>query len=217
MGRLHDAAASGNVEEVEQCIEEGEDLDSIKRDSRGNARKFYTALHLAAMYDHPRVIAKLIKGGCDIHPVDISGRTPLHKAAFFGRMMAAKKLIQLGANLHALDDNGVTPLHAALLPSEYFGGKTRTQTKNTAGALISAGANLDAEDYYGETPMDLIRKEELLSYFVKEGMFPENEANRCAIEVLQSQITRKEEMMEKIKVDLEEMRQKLSELKSSSD
>ena len=35
MGRLHDAAASGNVEEVEQCIEEGEDLDSIKRDSRG--------------------------------------------------------------------------------------------------------------------------------------------------------------------------------------
>ena len=29
--------------------------------------------------------------------------------------------------------------------------------------------------------MDLIRKEELLSYFVKEGMFPENEANRCAI------------------------------------
>ena len=37
------------------------------------------------------------------------------------------------------------------------------------------------------------------------------------LEVLQSQITRKEEMMEKIKVDLEEMRQKLSELKSSSD
>lgn len=215
MGRLHDAAASGDVEEVEQSILEEDDLNSIRRDSRGNGGKFYTALHISAMHDHPKVIAKLIKAGCDIHPVDVSGRTPLHKAAFFGRIMAAKKLIQLGADIHARDDNGLTPLHAALTPSEYFGGKTVTQTKQTAGALISAGSHLHAEDDYGETPMDLIRKERLLSYFVKKGMFPDNEAKTCEKEVLQSQIKRKEEMMEKMKEELDQLRQKYSQLESS--
>ena len=83
----------------------------------------------------------------EVHPRTINGWTPLHHAAFNSQEKAVKLLIDTGgARVDSLTNEAFTPLHyaAAVLSPE------------CCGALIDRHANVNAINYYNETPFDCV-------------------------------------------------------------
>ena len=64
-------------------------------------------------------------------------------------------LVERGANLELADGNGVTPLINAILNASVFRTNRagRSDHLTIAGFLLDAGANVNAQDWYGETPL----------------------------------------------------------------
>ena len=95
--------------------------------------------------DPTRLLA-LLAEGADLEGRDGGGRTPLLVAAAGGHAEALELLLAAGASLAARDASGRTALHHAAL-----GGDATT----AALALIEAGADVDASDDVGATPLAL--------------------------------------------------------------
>ena len=68
------------------------------------------------------------------------GSTPLHEAASHGQTAAVEELLQYNANTNARRDADITPLHWA-------------GNAAIARMLVAAGAQLEAVDAYGRTPL----------------------------------------------------------------
>ncbi len=67
-------------------------------------------LHMAAYYNHPDIIAYLVKEkGMDVNGADKSGWTPLHHAAERNAIGASTKLLDLGANASLKNAEGQRP------------------------------------------------------------------------------------------------------------
>ncbi len=77
----------------------------------------FTALHLAAFFAQPEVVALLIERGADPNSVakNLSAVTPLHSAAAGRSPDALRLLLMHGANPNARQQGGFTALHAAAL------------------------------------------------------------------------------------------------------
>jgi ankyrin repeat protein len=73
---------------------------------------------------------------------DYMERTPLHLAAAFGTADEVKWLLEKGANVNTRSYNMLTPLHV-------------TRDGKTAAMLIRAGADLNAVDAVGNTPLQM--------------------------------------------------------------
>jgi ankyrin repeat protein len=82
-------------------------------------------------------------------------KTALLYAARGGDLAATKLLVEHGAQVELADGNGVPPLLEAILNASAFRVKREGQTDHlaVANALLDAGANVDAMDWYGETPL----------------------------------------------------------------
>lgn len=76
-GSLHDAAKTGDVDQVKQLITEGANVNAA--DTTG-----ITPLHSAAVGDHIAVAELLIAKGADVNAKTDNGVTPLHLATFWG-------------------------------------------------------------------------------------------------------------------------------------
>ena len=137
-GPLHDAAAAGNVEQIQELIAAGADIDE-RAGRRGTPLMFAiskgqhdaavaliaagadvdrktrsgTALHIAALKDDQAMIDALAGAGADIEVASSDGLTPLHFAASVGKVKAAQALVALGANVLAKGFEGQTPLGLA--------------------------------------------------------------------------------------------------------
>ena len=121
----------------------------------------------------------LIAHGADVNAKDKYGATPLHKAAT--NEMAAL-LIAHGADVNAQETlNGSTPLHEAV---SYVGqgkrGNVRGEItpmdvavaqdkKETAELLIAHGADVNAKDKYGATPLHKAATNEMAELLIKHG------------------------------------------------
>jgi len=105
-GPLHDAVKAGDVAQVRQLIEQGED---VNRDYP----RLGTPLHQAAMGGTREMAELLIAEGADVDVVSYRWGTPLKAAASRGNEAVAAALIAHGADVEAGDDHGLTPLHAA--------------------------------------------------------------------------------------------------------
>lgn len=149
---LHDAAAKGDVEQVERLIARGFDPNNtfdprIPRDCMKD--NSYTALHLVALNgwtekdSYIKITNLLIGAGANLNIPDSDGRTPLAKAVICGANKIAKLLIDAGAKLDVRDNDGYTPLHNAA----NYG-----NTKST-NLLIEAGVDLNVETGCGCTPL----------------------------------------------------------------
>jgi ankyrin repeat protein len=95
------------------------------------------ALHLTHSED---VAMALIDCGADIDARNKQGRTPLLTAVMEGRHEIVRLLLSKGAKLDAMDDEGDTTLHL-------------TWSKDIAMAVIDCGADIEARNKQGRTPL----------------------------------------------------------------
>jgi ankyrin repeat protein len=81
-------------------------------------------------------------------------KTPLLYATRTGDLESTRLLVAAGADLEQTDANGVTPLLNAILNATVASKPgVATQHIDTALFLIERGANINASDWYGETPL----------------------------------------------------------------
>ena len=137
-------------------------------------------LHAAAWWNGPEAAALLLDRDADVEARDEGyGATPLHWAAGGGRTAVAALLLDAGADLEARDEVGWTPLHWAAgfsrfwlvhmeidraveppspdvvppLPTPFMFG--REGFLEVTRLLLDRGADLEARNGDGHTPLDL--------------------------------------------------------------
>ncbi len=106
-GALHDAAKSGDLEQVQLLIVQGADVN-------GKAIRDETPLIIASLAGNGEIVNYLLQRGGDINARNSSGMTALHAAAYAGHTDIVLLLITKGAGVNdASNRYGVTPLHVA--------------------------------------------------------------------------------------------------------
>lgn len=135
---LMSAVSCGHEEIVKYLLSLGADCNSTNAQNR-------IALHYAASKGRAAIIKLLIEAGSQTNVKDVIGSLPLHRAAGAGRAEALRELLQHTARplINARDASGATPLLLAAA-----GG-------HQAAAILLAGkgADVEAEDKDGETPL----------------------------------------------------------------
>jgi len=134
-GPLHEAAGSGDVDEVRRLLAEGEDI--------GEVEALGTPLHWAAIKGRLAVAEILVAEGAKVdEPAGVLRFTPLHMAALGGSSDLAALLVASGAEIDGGNAKGNTPLHLAASSGHIA----------VAEMLIAAGADLNAPNNFDDTP-----------------------------------------------------------------
>jgi ankyrin repeat protein len=117
----------------------------------------------AAMANNLPEVRRLLSVGADVNTTDRRGRTPLQWASLYGHVQVFKELVEHGADIEAKDNHGWTPLHWAcgkghlpvvielLYPNDSNGTTTTILGKRKS----RGGANIEAKDNDGDTPLHL--------------------------------------------------------------
>jgi uncharacterized protein len=97
----------------------------------------------------PRAVAALLRRGVDVNGRDDDGLTPLLEAVQFQSVAVVRQLLAAGADATARESCfGFTALH-------YLASKECPATAAKVRLLVEAGADLEAADKYGCTPLRL--------------------------------------------------------------
>jgi len=131
------AAYHGAVNAIDYLHDHGASLET--RNDRGE-----TPLITAAQEDQPAAITRLVKRGAKVDGIDNAGATALFHAALQSHPNSVRTLLDLGADANASTRFGMSVLAAAV---ESDGGVEMVNL------LISHGANVDAADTDGVTPL----------------------------------------------------------------
>jgi pectate lyase len=137
---LHDAAASGDVQELKALISRGVDVNIRERDVSA-------PLHRAAQHGHVQFVEILLAEGADIDAGDYTGATPLYYAVEKGYKDVAELLLANGVDVNARNAAGDTPLH--------YAARSRNAGRDVIELLIARGANVNAKNKDGQTPTDI--------------------------------------------------------------
>ena len=136
---IHGAANRGNIEAVKQHLNAGTDVNA--KNEFGSA-----PLHYAAVNDHKEIIELLIANGADMNARDNGGFTPLDNLV--GLDMAEGETADLLRKHGGMTGEklklGTTLLHIA----------AKEGKMETIELLIASGADVNAKDKNGETPLD---------------------------------------------------------------
>jgi ankyrin repeat protein len=121
-----------------------------------------TPMHVAVLSGHPNIVKKLLskQNKDDIDVKTAFGETALHIAAARGDSAIVDLLISNNADVSACNDSGMTPLHLACLPLYLHRQSPSPATfpqshRDCMKQLCYAGADIDVEDKWGVSPMDL--------------------------------------------------------------
>ncbi len=101
------AAATGNVEAIEQHIAAGADLNA--KGPNGS-----TPLIMAAVYGQTEAVRLLVKNGAELEARNNQGATALLTASFFCYPEIVKLLLDNGAEVNAQNSIGQTPLDTVM-------------------------------------------------------------------------------------------------------
>lgn len=109
----------------------------------------FVSLNESVAYNDKEAFMKLINEGCDVNERDYTNNAALWCACEFGRYEMAKVLLEHNAEIEARDTFGCTPLFRAV-----FHFKLVPDGKLIK-LLVDAGADVNAENYYGVSPISL--------------------------------------------------------------
>jgi ankyrin repeat protein len=111
---LHHAVIDGNLERVQELVEQGISINLADRDG-------WTPLHFAAQNNDAETARFLLDSGAAVDPRDRYGNTPLFTAVFNsrGRGELIELLRQRGADVGAENTSGVSPVSLARSIANY--------------------------------------------------------------------------------------------------
>lgn len=141
------ACGSGHLALVEELLARGADPSHA-------ATSGASCLSAALSMRHDAVVQLLLARGASPDQALPGGITPLMVAAALGVSKGLQLLLAHGADAHAADADGGTALHAAA----QFGFSTRDRLRAVTlwDALLAAGAEIDAINGSGHTPLLLL-------------------------------------------------------------
>jgi ankyrin repeat domain-containing protein 50 len=169
---LHWAASAGYLACVQLLISKGCNVSA--KTASGE-----TPLHIAAFRGNTAVAELLVDNGSNINSLSNSGQSPLYTASFSGAEATVRLLLNKGANVDARGSYGATPLIGAAIrghtpiagillehgadidASHGYDGKTALHRAaqgghlDTVRLLLRKGANIEARDDEGNTPLRL--------------------------------------------------------------
>ncbi|XP_060695559.1 palmitoyltransferase ZDHHC17 isoform X2 [Hemiscyllium ocellatum] len=174
---LHWAAINNRIDLSRYYISKGAIVDQLGGDLNS------TPLHWATRQGHLSMVVHLMKYGAEPSLIDGEGCSCIHLAAQFGHTSIVAYLIAKGQDVDMMDQNGMTPLMWAAYRTHSVDPTRLLLTfnvsvslgdkyhKNTAlhwavlagnttviSLLLEAGANVDAQNIKGETPLDLAKQ-----------------------------------------------------------
>jgi len=139
---LHQAAADGDVKQVEICLAGGDNINAV--DDSGS-----TPLHLAVIRGRHNAVEFLVAKGADVGAKDRNDNTPLHWVARFGYASMASLFVTKGADIDAKNSTGVTPLFLAATHGR----------KDIVEFLLSNDADVNAQTFSGSTALSSAERE----------------------------------------------------------
>jgi len=135
-GTIHDAAKSGDLEQIQRLIVKGVDVNA-------HTTRNETPLIIASLAGKGEVVNYLLQRGADINARSASGLTALHAAAYAGQAEIVSLLVAKGAAVNDASNRfGTTPL---LMASE----ENHIETVRT---LLGHGADVTAVEINGYNP-----------------------------------------------------------------
>jgi ankyrin repeat protein len=167
--QIHYAVRNGNTERVSQLLDSGSDVNATESSRAaevfyGGKRLEYTPLHWAAFLGDLEMVQLLISKGAELNPIDPSWGTPLHLAAEQAQVEVVKFLLRKGARVNLTNPSwGHTPLHRAAWgpvirrfgqEAQDLGADPNPDYKKIVAILVAEGAEINARDHEGETPLD---------------------------------------------------------------
>ena len=165
--KLFDACLEGNINSVEKLIENGCNINET--DKSGNS-----ALKAASNMGHIEIVRLLLSNGADVNIKNENRSDPLIGASFWGHSEIVNLLLEHGADVNNTHKSNILVMYVSR-----NGGPQKKETmkenldedidkKRTAlmdachegnvriaKSLVKAGADVNAKDYKGDTPMFL--------------------------------------------------------------
>ena len=148
-----DAVKQSKFDEIRSAIANGIDINTFSEEGK-------TALHIAAEGGNIEMIRFLIEANanCEIRD-EVFGWTPLMTAAHHNLPEVIAALLEGGADVNAVEEDGImessgsTALLIAIASKKYY-----FQALKAVNLLIEAGADIEAENKSGETPILIAKK-----------------------------------------------------------
>lgn len=154
---LHAASAGGHHAILEMLLE----ANASPGATDGSGR---TAMHLVARAGAAEAQQLLVDRGVAIDDPDREGNTPLHEAARAGSEPLVRLLAAAGGDVNATNGHERTPLHMAMIGADHSAevlahrkqDRSREATAELVKLLLHLGADPNAVDARGETPLDVL-------------------------------------------------------------
>ena len=157
---LRTAVITGSIPIVKLLLLHGADPNAVHRDGT-------TVLHLAADIMDPEIFELILEKSDSSMMTDSKEWTPLHHAVLAAQPKIVNLLLGLGADPNVGDMHGDTPLHISIVSqlmdveklnvilnlTPTFVAPTDSQRAEVVDLLLDNGANMDAQDNDGRTPL----------------------------------------------------------------
>ena len=137
-----------------RCLEQGADVFARDANELYANDGGYTVLHHATANGDGSIIGLLVDAGAELEARNEAGYTPLHQAVSNSNPAAVTALVEAGADIEA-DAGGMwgTPLVSAALRIRGTSSNRNATTIAIIDALLAAGADVNAVDENGDTPL----------------------------------------------------------------
>ena len=161
-----------------RCLDQGADVFAREDNFPFANDGGYTVLHHATTNEDPSIIALLVDAGADLEARNDRGYTPLHSAIGNGNLGAVTALLDAGANIEA-DAGGIwgTPLISATVRISGTRSNRNAATMAIIDALLAAGADVNAVDEDGDSPLLNVLRDGRIGLFRTTGPEPDAAAD----------------------------------------